>query len=224
MRLRTFLKCDNICYILEMMKVMKMRNDLGDSIKLFRERKGWTQKELGECLGLGAVSAVSNWEAGISKPELDKFIAICQELEVSPSRLLGMSDGDLDLSHEEETLIKKYRQLDALGKGEVHSMLEDNLKRCGYYIEGEPVEVSFPIFIRPGHPDYEAVISGCKELRKLRRKKKASYEDIFHHLVQLSPIYDDHLCVFFIMAILRGSRCPSRELYSRIYAYLLQLP
>lgn len=197
-----------------------MRSELGENIRLFREEKGWTQKELGEYLGLTAVSAVSNWEAGISKPDLDKFVAICQELEVSPSRLLGMSDGDLNLSHEEEMLIRRYRLIDSAGKGEVLNALENNLKRCGYYLNGEPVEVSFPLFIHPGDPDYEAMITGCKELRRLRRKNRVSYEAIFHHLAQLSPVYDDHLCIVYVMAILRGSRCPSRELYNRIYAFL----
>ncbi len=197
-----------------------MANEFGEAIRLFREEKGWTQKELGERLGLTSVSSVSNWEAGVYKPDLDRFIEICQALQVSPGRLLGMSDERIYLSDIEEMLIRRFRLSDAEGQGEIMEVSQRVMERCGYYSNGKPVEVSFPLFILPGDPDYGEIRNGYKELRKMRRKNRVSYEAIFLHLARLSPIYDSHLCIAYIMAIFRGARCPSRELYNRIYAFL----
>lgn len=47
-----------------------------------RKAKGLSQESLGETLGLSR-QAISKWETGDSKPDLDNLIALCEQLEIS---------------------------------------------------------------------------------------------------------------------------------------------
>lgn len=59
---------------------------MAEKIREYRERRGMTQKELAEALGVDQ-SAVSNWERGISEPTAFNIRRI--------SDILGVSPGDL---------------------------------------------------------------------------------------------------------------------------------
>ncbi len=52
-----------------------MKN-LGDRIKQFREKHGFTQKELGEKLGVSA-QAVSKWENNVNQPDISTIRSLC---------------------------------------------------------------------------------------------------------------------------------------------------
>ena len=47
-----------------------------------RKAKGFSQESLGENLGLSR-QAISKWETGESKPDLDNLIALCEQLDIS---------------------------------------------------------------------------------------------------------------------------------------------
>lgn len=47
-----------------------------------RKEKGFSQESLGEKLGLSR-QAISKWETGESKPDLDNLIALCEQLDIS---------------------------------------------------------------------------------------------------------------------------------------------
>lgn len=60
--------------------------DMGNTIRQARERKGWSQVELAEALGLKQQS-VSRWEAGESKPRSATLAAVTAALDFTESEL-----------------------------------------------------------------------------------------------------------------------------------------
>ena len=85
-----------------------MKYEIGNRIRKYREEKGINQKQLAEliCVSEGRVS---NWEQGINRPNADILANICRVLDVSPSLLLGVTLSSDELSDEERTIIKAYR-------------------------------------------------------------------------------------------------------------------
>lgn len=56
---------------------------IGTSIKIGRERKGWTQKKLAEFLNVDP-SLISRWEKGEKVPMADDLVKIATTLEIVP--------------------------------------------------------------------------------------------------------------------------------------------
>ena len=59
-----------------------------EQLSALRRAKGISQETLAEQLNVSR-QAVSKWETGTAKPELDNILALCRILEVSPNELLG---------------------------------------------------------------------------------------------------------------------------------------
>ncbi len=59
-----------------------------EQLATLRRAKGISQEALAEQLNVSR-QAVSKWETGTAKPELDNILALCRILEVSPNELLG---------------------------------------------------------------------------------------------------------------------------------------
>ena len=59
-----------------------------EQLAALRRAKGISQETLAEQLDVSR-QAVSKWETGTAKPELDNILALCRILEVSPNELLG---------------------------------------------------------------------------------------------------------------------------------------
>ena len=85
-----------------------MAYEIGSRIRKYREDKNYSQKELAEQLGVSS-SRVSNWEAGLNRPDVSILADICRILEVSPSELLDVCLGTDNLTTHEHKLIKAYR-------------------------------------------------------------------------------------------------------------------
>lgn len=66
------------------MDQMKIEGFIADC----RKKKGWTQSQLGEKLGL-TDKAVSKWETGRSMPDLSLFPFLCSLLEISINELMA---------------------------------------------------------------------------------------------------------------------------------------
>ena len=92
-----------------------------------------------------------------------------------------------------------------------------NVARCK---PTEKVEIEYPVFLRMDSADYVALISASKDLKKLKRKSKKSYEDIRRHLITVNPDFDELICLAYLVAILNGDKCPSRQLYDILFAFL----
>jgi transcriptional regulator with XRE-family HTH domain len=57
-------------------------------IKLLRERKGYSQKELGDKIGVTQY-AISKWELGQREPSAQDLFRLCEVLEATTDYLLG---------------------------------------------------------------------------------------------------------------------------------------
>lgn len=75
----------------------------GDKLREARKRKGLTQKELSEQIGVKH-NSISNWEKDQNKPDADIIERMCRVLDVTPNHLWGYSDENLVLDIFEELL------------------------------------------------------------------------------------------------------------------------
>ena len=75
---------------------------IGKLIKEARIKKGYTQKEIADLLGL-TDKAVSKWECGRSFPDITLIESISRELDISVNLLVGVAD----TSKEEAIMIQK---------------------------------------------------------------------------------------------------------------------
>lgn len=81
--------------------------EIGARIKCFRERIGLTQKEFAQKINQQN-STVSNWERGLTRPNVDVLSDICTALDVSPNELLGIHLSLDDMTRHEHKIISAY--------------------------------------------------------------------------------------------------------------------
>jgi transcriptional regulator with XRE-family HTH domain len=87
-----------------------------DRLKFWREKYGWSQRELARLCGLGEAQ-VNKYENGQTDPSSKYLKALAEVLEVSTDYLLGLTDsprGELANSLKEE----ERQLLDALATGD----------------------------------------------------------------------------------------------------------
>lgn len=108
-----------------------MKNILIERIQQVMEDRQISQADLARITKIRA-SSISDYLSGKYKPKQDKIALIAEALSVSPGWLMGY---DLDTSasvqpskfyftHEEQSLIKKYRRLTPEGKETVDTILD----------------------------------------------------------------------------------------------------
>ena len=61
---------------------------LEERIRVLREKRGLSQEELGDAVGV-TKQTVSNWENGNITPAMDKFIRLLEFFHTTPNYLLG---------------------------------------------------------------------------------------------------------------------------------------
>lgn len=66
----------------------------GARVKIYRERKGLTQKELADKIGYTAGATIHRIEKGQQTIPLSKLPDFCSALDVEPFDLIGLSDSD----------------------------------------------------------------------------------------------------------------------------------
>ena len=109
---------------------------ISENIKILRERYGLSQKELGQIAGVSD-KAVSTWEQGLKEPRMGTIQKLADYFSIRKSDII--EDGglmskrtpspSLSLTQQEETHIKKYRQLDADGKEEIDDIIDVKLAK-----------------------------------------------------------------------------------------------
>jgi len=121
--------------------------EFGDRLRRARKSHGYTQRELADKIG-AKHNSVSNWEKGRNMPDTATFKMICNILDLSSFFLLTGEDLPSSLpglttffSAAELEMIKKYRMLDAYGKGAVDSLLN---YYCGLKIPPKNVGARLP--------------------------------------------------------------------------------
>lgn len=81
---------------------------LPENIKNLRLMRGLSQKQLGEKLNKSA-NAISNWEKGLTSPDVDLLETMCEVFQVTPNQIYGWDKcKELDdfLSQEAEILVE----------------------------------------------------------------------------------------------------------------------
>lgn len=101
-----------------------------ERIRHFRERRGMEQKELAKAIGITA-NAISNWENGRSRPDINLIPAICNVLEVSLYDIYAMDDPFIMYTAGEQMHMEKYRRLSPANRI-VLSRLTDTLLDIQY--------------------------------------------------------------------------------------------
>ena len=104
----------------------------GEKLKQARTDAGLKQSELAKIIGT-TNTTISNWEKGVSKPDLDMLSYICGALKVRASYFLQPILPDDGISIPEFNLIKKYRSLDPHGQDMVDTILNKECERVSKY-------------------------------------------------------------------------------------------
>ena len=103
-------------------------------LKEGRTNASLKQSEVAKKLGVKA-NTLSNYENGVSEPDIDTFCALCDIYKLNPSDILGEAYGlgvqgeSFKIKPSEIDHIKKYRDLDPHGKETVNIALERETTR-----------------------------------------------------------------------------------------------
>ena len=111
-----------------------MNDYLVNQLKQGRIDKGLKQSDVANMIGVKG-NTLSNYENGVSEPDIDTFCALCDIYGLDPAEILGEAYGlnvqgtDFDIKPSEIEHIKRYRNLDSEGKDAVSFILSHELKR-----------------------------------------------------------------------------------------------
>lgn len=97
-----------------------------ERIRYYREKIGMERKSFAAALGVTG-NAVSNWETGRTRPDVNLIPKICEALFISPYQLFDMESPRTLFSDEELELVDHFREL-TLGNKRAVRMLTANLR------------------------------------------------------------------------------------------------
>ena len=82
----------------------------GERLARLREDKGWLQRDLALRVCVKA-NTISNWEKGISRPNLDQLCLLCQALSVTSDTMLGLDKTGMErtLNLKEQRILTTFR-------------------------------------------------------------------------------------------------------------------
>ncbi|MGM9519508.1 MAG: helix-turn-helix domain-containing protein [Phascolarctobacterium sp.] len=111
--------------------------EIKDILKNRRLERNMSLKDVADKVGV-TISTISRWESGdISNMRRDRIVSYARALDISPSLIMGWEEPPsnkerdyFELSPQELTLIKKYRQLDADGKADISDLIDSKLARA----------------------------------------------------------------------------------------------
>lgn len=122
-------KENNIYGVLYLEKENVDQMTIGQRIKYFRKRKGYTQKEIGELLGFANTSAgtrIAQYETGIRVPKRNMLSTMAQLFEVSSFALMPLDiDSTNGLMHTLFALEDRYGLTVAEEKGKISLVLQE---------------------------------------------------------------------------------------------------
>ena len=96
-------------------------SDIGKRIRAIRQRRGLNQPQLAAQIGV-TKNAVTNWETGLSRPDLATIPKICAALHVSADLLLGLPRERL--TEEEKLHLAAWRKLTSPEQASVSTLIE----------------------------------------------------------------------------------------------------
>lgn len=98
-----------------------------DRIRHYREKLGIEQKALAAMVGVTA-NAVSNWERGRARPDVNLLPNICEALQITLYQLYDLDDPSGSYSAAEERFMDDYRQLTSGNRHAVSVLTQALLK------------------------------------------------------------------------------------------------
>ncbi|WP_312611271.1 LexA family transcriptional regulator [Oscillibacter sp.] len=135
----------------------------GERLRERREQLNMSRRELAEALGV-TVSAIGNYETGISFPKEEVLLRLFDSLRVDPNTLYRdhFRGGKSVLSHDEREVLDQYRSLSAVGRDTVRSVLG---ALCQYQDELELArpqlaERRIPLYCSPAAAGFAAPVFG----------------------------------------------------------------
>lgn len=93
------------------------------NIRHYRIVLGIEQKELAARIRVHK-NAISSWETGRTRPDLNLIPAICRELGITPYELFGMKEPEVLYTPREESLVSNYRKLEEKYRKHVDTMMQ----------------------------------------------------------------------------------------------------
>jgi len=85
----------------------KVRENVRENIKKYREKIGLTQRQLAERIGIDP-STVAYWEMGRGAPNADTLVLLCDIFQVRPAVLMGVVDEFASKQTEAEAFMALY--------------------------------------------------------------------------------------------------------------------
>ena len=98
-----------------------------DRIRHYREELGMEQKALATMVGVTA-NAVSNWERGRARPDVNLLPNICEALQITLYQLYGLDDPSVKYTTVEDAFMENYRQLTSGHQYAVRTMAQNLLQ------------------------------------------------------------------------------------------------
>ena len=135
----------------------------GEQMRRRREELGLTRQALADRLGV-SVSAVGNYETGISAPKEEVLLRLFDALEAEPNYLYRGSYRAASGGHsdEERRLLAKYRDLPLSGRQTVHTLVDaltemtDDLRTAAPAAERRVI----PLYTSPAAAGFAAPVFG----------------------------------------------------------------
>lgn len=101
---------------------------VGQRVKYYREKLGLEQMALAEMLGVKS-NAISNWEHGRTRPDLNQIPKICKALGIGFYELFGVDDPMRTFTAKERSIIDDYRYLSDQNKSVFNAVLDTLTER-----------------------------------------------------------------------------------------------
>ena len=101
---------------------------VGQRVKYYREKLGMEQMALAEMLGVKS-NAISNWEHGRTRPDLNQIPKICKALGIGFYELFGVDDPLRTFTAKERAIIADYRYLNDQNKSIFNAVLDTLTER-----------------------------------------------------------------------------------------------
>ena len=161
------------------MRGAAVNNYIIEKLKEGRANAKLKQSEVAEKIGIKG-NTLSNYENGVSEPDIDTFCALCDIYNIDPADILneayclGVQGESFKIRPSEIEHVKKYRDLDPHGKKMVDFTLQEEWERstAAQQLESNVV----PMAVREDTPDYLTVQAAHndveitdEELEKMQR-------------------------------------------------------
>lgn len=198
-------------------------SSLGFRIRAARENVNLSQSDLAGKVGARSKAVISQWESDVSRPDVDKLVAVAYALAVPVSYLLDCHVGEdaPNLLPHERRLIEAYRGLDETGRARVGAYLAEQADRCKAAVQKSTQVIDIQpddLFLPEGDEQYETMRLSASVLEQMRGLSHKAYSEIAEHLWSLGLA--GAISASDVEDIFRKKKVPSPALYMVIVAYL----